>query len=403
MQQVLAKTSQEKYKEDLMLWTKKVINKKISVESRNEILIVSFLIETFFQKFLELLNEMKKDFRSVRIDLDKALPFPFNQNAIESFGGIYSLDRKQVLLLFGQTTGDNRVKGFFNQSVLGNPFDHFGYRFDLGVGNFKIPTGIDIKKLNLELPLRITNEYNFINGEVKMDYYSILIPGYMLAENLRNIKQYVRDFVAYHWGKYTYEKEIENQSYIDYLKEIENKMAKIFFDETVDELKIDKFIEENPAILEHGLSLIDLKHQVKLENILGLYEKSLKPDLIAYDLLAKNWVIVDYKKAKKSIIKNVGKVRTGFRSDVNNLENQLEEYIGYFEEKEQRDYILKRYGIEVKNPEGIGIIGNVLEGEREAFIRLMKNKLRWFRVVPYNYLYDNFCRYIKQAEKHVER
>ena len=91
----------------------------------------------------------------------------------------------------------------------------------------------------------------------------------------------------------------------------------------------------------------EMEYGKELKNILNKYEHDLKPDLIAFDTLNKKWVVVDYKKAKHKIIKNLHKVRTGFKSDVSNLRNQLKDYLEYFEEEDHRKYVKKTYKIDI--------------------------------------------------------
>ena len=119
-------------------------------------------------------------------------------------------------------------------------------------------------------------------------------------------------------------------------------------------------------------------------------------------LLQNSKFAFDKKRAKNNLIKNIDKVRTGFKVDVNDLENQLFDYLEYFEEKEHREYIEKEYKCNIKYPEAIGIIGNISMEEQDAFNRLMQNKPRWFSVMPYNYLYDSFCNYVNLIENNLK-
>lgn len=111
---------------------------------------------------------------------------------------------------------------------------------------------------------------------------------------------------------------------------------------------------------------------------------------------------MDYKKTKRNIIKNLNKVRTGLKAEVHDLKNQLLDYLEYFEEKDHREHILKKYNLDIHYPNGIGIIGNVDEKEQVAFNRLMHNEPKWFKVIPYNYLYDSFCRYVEKYKDHIK-
>ena len=142
--------------------------------------------------------------------------------------------------------------------------------------------------------------------------------------------------------------------------------------------------------------------QVILKNILGKYEHDLKPDLIAYDTLNKKWVIVDYKKAKRTIIKNLDRVRSGLRAEVYDLQNQLRDYVEYFDERDHRNYISEKYNLNINYPDSLGIIGNVAVEEQETFNKVIKDLPRWFNVMPYNYLYDSFCNYVNLIENNLK-
>ncbi|WP_035053087.1 Shedu anti-phage system protein SduA domain-containing protein [Carnobacterium pleistocenium] len=158
------------------------------------------------------------------------------------------------------------------------------------------------------------------------------------------------------------------------------------------ELKIDKFIEKNPFILELSLHLTDLQHQVTLLNIEEEFEQNLRPDVIAYKPLDKRWYIVDYKRAERSLLKNSGKVRSGFLAEVNSLTNQLSDYIDYFTaSKMQTKYIKEKYDIHIKYPKGIGIIGDLNPKDEEAYLKATRNLPREIEVYPYNYMVDE-CR-----------
>ena len=108
-------------------------------------------------------------------------------------------------------------------------------------------------------------------------------------------------------------------------------------------------------------------------------------------------VVFVFLTTKLFFVVTVASDHPGFKAEVYDLKNQLRDYVEYFEEKVQRDYFLKKYRINIEYPKAIGIIGNVYENEQTTFNKLIKDSPNWFKVVPYNYLYDNFCRFVDLA------
>lgn len=164
------------------------------------------------------------------------------------------------------------------------------------------------------------------------------------------------------------------------------------------ELTIDKFIEKNPFILELSLHVTDLKHQIKLKNIEEEFEQDLKPDVIAFKPLDKRWVIIDYKRAKRHLIKNSGNVRSGFLAEVNSLNYQLSDYVNYFTRSRiQTKYIKDEYGIDIKYPKGIGVIGNLESSDQEALLKARESLPREIEnIYPYDHIIEE-CRRVLQV------
>lgn len=310
-----------------------------------------------------------------------SLPTPFKGGEKIKIQAYYSLNKKQLFLLFNKS----EIESFSFFSGMGNPIPGGAFNFDVDestVGAFTLQS-LSIQNSMMLIPI----DYAFAITQV----------GFFHRFN--NVRGFTVDFLNAHLDSYRYEQQHKNDSYTNYLNNLKYQMAGLFFHKRVPELSIDKFIEENPIILQRGLQLENLNHQVVLKNLLDKYEHDLKPDLIAFDTCNKNWVVVDYKRAKRSIIKNLGKVRSGFKSDVHDLQNQLLDYIGYFEEKEQREYVEKHYKINILLPNAIGIIGKVSIEEQDEFNRQVRYIPQWYKVVPYNYLYDNFCRYVDSVKE----
>lgn len=158
------------------------------------------------------------------------------------------------------------------------------------------------------------------------------------------------------------------------------------------ELAIDKFIELNSFILEYGLHVSNLHHQIILKSIEEDFEQNLKPDVIAWQNLEKRWVIIDYKKYDKKIVKKPWRARSGLMAEVRDLESQLRDYIDYFfRSKSQTDFITNEYGMNVIYPHGYGIIGGVQQNQNEEFLKAIYPLPNNIKIIPYNYLIDE-CR-----------
>lgn len=350
-----------------------------------QMLILSRVIEKFSKDFINEVKELNYTLNKLGIQgVEDSLPSPFNGNKNIQITACFSIDKKQIFINFNE----NKNSQFIFTSVCGNPVPSGLFNFDTEEND----VGISIMQ-NVVLS-QGQNNY-------KIDYgFVTTLAGF--NKIVKNIKEFSIEFITSNRDLNKYKTYNDKISYLNYLKKLKKVISTIFFDENTQELYIDKFLEENPVILKAGLHLDNLNHQVILKNILDKYEHDLKPDLIAYDMLKKKWLIIDYKRAKRKIIKNFGKVRSGFKADVNDLENQLYDYLEYFEEEAHRNYIEKTYKISMKHPDAIGIIGNVNEEEQETFNRLMQNKPRWFSLIPYNYLYDSFCRYIDLIEGSIK-
>lgn len=346
-----------------------------------EMLILSRVIEKFSTDFINEVKKLNDTLNKLGIkDVEDTLPSPFNGNKSIDVNARFSIDKRQIFIRFNESK-DSR---FNFEAVYGNPIP-----FNL----------INVDAKENDIGMSILNNIVVSNGQCdyKINYgFITTLAGF--NKILNNIKEFSIEFINSNRDLKNYKTYNDKISYLNYLKQLKKVISNIFFNEETPELYIDKFLEKNPIILKNGLHLDNLKHQVVLKNVLDKYEHDLKPDLIAFDILNKKWVIIDYKRSKKKIIKNLNKVRSGFKADVHDLENQLHDYLEYFEEERHRNYIRNAYKINIKYPDAIGIIGNVKEDEQESFNRLMQNKPRWLNIMPYNYLYDSFCRYINFIE-----
>lgn len=370
------------------------------------------VVEKFIKEFIKEISEYQKLFNDLGLNIRDYVPEIF---ATPNLGvnTIYSKSKKQLLIVFNK-----REKFHFLYNEVSGQVMDFYDRHSLWPKNqtgFNIQDSyVNIKnsRINGMRPFTLRgNDYEMSLegltfdapgfGEIHFDYAFIFS-----HDNFNKISNDTRLFLTKIMSVI---KEYKNQKtdspvlYKKYLESLKMKMEDIFFDESVPELEIDKFIEMNPVILELGLQLTRPISQVKLKNILDKYPHDLRPDLIAFDNRVRNWTIVDYKKAKKSLVKNVGSVRTGFRAEVYSLKDQLRDYVRYFEENDHREEFKKDYKIEIKKPRAIGIIGNVNANEQEEFEDLIMEEFNQkYNIIPYNYLYNNFCESVDIALKFVK-
>ena len=338
-----------------------------------EISAIFNITKKFSDDFINEVRGLIRILDKLRIkELKSGLPNLFKDDKEIATNCYFDFDKKQMYILFNQ----NKNKSFNFIPTCGSPIPYIY----LDTSNFGI--------------ISLQNTFLGDGKNGLMIELGFIINSARLSNILENIKEFAIDFLNSNRDLDKYKDEYDRQKYLEYLQKIKKECKIYFFNESTPELVIDKFLEENPVILERGLHLEKLNHQLTLKNILNKYEHDLKPDLIAFYTLNKKWVVVDYKKAKHKIIKNLHKVRTGFKSDVSNLRNQLKDYLEYFDEEDHRKYVKKTYKIDIKYPDAIGIIGHINSEEEEDFNRLIKDEPRWFRVMPYNYLYDSFCNYV---------
>lgn len=348
----------------------------------NEEYYMGVFIEEFCKEFITSIAEIKDTLNKlgVKDDVDN-LPKPFNNSCKVEIDSYYSSDKKLIFLNF-RSSND---LAFRYTIVQGNPipFELFDFQYEPDKDGFSI----------------IRNG-TLIKGKISYEIgFGYIMSLKTFVDKFNNTKEFAQDFINSYRDLNMYKNKYDRIAYTIYLKRVKEEFSKLISDENTPELVIDKFLEDHEVVLQRGLHLDKFMHQVVMKNLLGKYEHDLKPDLIAYDTLNKKWTIIDYKKSKRSIIKNMGKVRTGLRAEVYDLENQLRDYVEYFNEIDHRNYIKEVYDVKISFPDSIGIIGNVASEEQETFNRVRMDLPRWFNVMPYNYLYDSFCSYVDLIEK----
>ncbi|MFW6025793.1 MAG: hypothetical protein ACOCRX_05560 [Candidatus Woesearchaeota archaeon] len=365
-------------------------------------------VKEFCQQFNDEKNKILNTLKRFNLNVSSALPEILLNNFIE-YECVFSESKNHILIMMSKndefTFHFNALKG----DVI-NYLDESDTWKEQKGSAFKInnSTNINIKGVSINgmKPFELSGDKIslFINdlfvhvpkkGEVHIDF-AIIMSYPIFLEKAENVNQFSENLLSSYVESYN---EFGNQFGLhqekNYCKNLLNKMKKYFFDEDIKEVKIDKFLQENPIILRRGLNIIEPMSQVILKDILDKYGQDLKPDLIGFNLNKQVWEIIDYKRAKKTILKNVKTVRSSFRAEVRNLEAQLRDYKEYFNEKDHREYFKKKYGYNIEYPRAVGIIGNVSKDEQKEFNRQIENLNNWLDIIPYNYLYNNFKRFVE--------
>lgn len=369
----------------------------------NEDILKNFALK-FHGRFVETKNYLEENAES---DLYKSIP---DILTIDNVHAAYSDDTKHIMLRFNKGNKFN-FRATKVDGDVSNIFD------PLGAWKGKQQVGFNIKNSNITLsgssvkgmrPFKVSGEeievfitnftvdappFNGINIE-----YGLIVSYKRFLEIYQDINSYVASLTSVYF-EYELQDEKKGEYVLD-LKAVRNRMATLFFDESIGELKIDKFIEENPIILRVGLSLVPetFLHSKPMKDIHDNNPKEFIPDLVAFCNEDYNWKIVDYKKANKSIIRNSGKERTTLRSTVHLLISQLEDYVMYFSDKSQAGHYKETYKVDIKYPSAIGIIGRVSKEEIDDFNKLKQRLPSHTKIVPYNFLFDSFERFIKMSE-----
>lgn len=173
------------------------------------------------------------------------------------------------------------------------------------------------------------------------------------------------------------------------IRELEN----LLISQDTSEKDIEDFFTSHPYLLELALNIKNLIPQPKLPNI------DLKPDLIAFDTLKDEWVIIDYKLSKyEKLTTSIEWKRLKLSEKVNSLKAQLHDYIDYFNDSKNREAFKNEYKIDVKEyPYAIGIIGLIKDkDEKERFNKARKREEK--REIKI-YTYDEILNSLKNTAK----
>jgi hypothetical protein len=353
---------------------------------------LNYLNKEFVNKFVKAIMDYNMYYRKIGIEIMRALPKPFRNINRLTVNTKYIKNMDCLTIQFVTT---NRTS--INYQVIENaPFFEGLIDFEREKDEIE---GIFYQAFSIDELLSQDMGGFIIYLSPEAFIKRAKNPKEFANEIIRSNVDYYNEYAQFHLKEKN--KDYDKNIYISELKKIADEFYTLIHDENTPELVIDKFLEDNPIILKEGLKIDKLIHQSKLKNILSKYAHDLKPDLIGFDTSEKKWVIVDYKKANKDLIKNVDKTRTGLKSEVHSLKNQLYDYVEYFDEAEQRKEFKNKYRVNIEHPSAIGIIGKLDDHLNDAFNRLLKLEPRWLKILPYNYLYDNFINFIKTGEKFI--
>ncbi|MGJ3196935.1 Shedu anti-phage system protein SduA domain-containing protein [Peribacillus frigoritolerans] len=363
------------------------MKKEMMVKGR----VLGYLTEVFVKEFVESILNYNESYRKIGVDITPFLPKPFRdkRKLVANITYLTKVDCLVIQFVIGDRSGINywveesdiyleaaieknedrlKIEGNFSQALYPENLNQI---FDPVA--FAIYFSVDVFNKRSKNPAGLAEEVIRAN----LNYHNNFLQANLISDK------------------------INKATYISRLKSISDEFFTLINNLDTPELVIDKFLEDNPIILKEGLRIDKLIHQSDLENVLSKYAHNLKPDLIAYDVSEKRWVIVDYKKANKKLLKNVERTRVGLTSEVHSLRDQLFDYMEFFEEHKHRKSFEKKFKVKIVNPSCIGIIGKLEAELQEPFNRLLKNEPRWFKVIPYNYLYDNFNNFISSGEKFI--
>ncbi|WP_211750347.1 hypothetical protein [Paenibacillus sp. Marseille-Q4541] len=348
--------------------------------------IVESLLKEFNERFLKNVEKQITIYEQMGVvsNIRELLPEPFKSKSKSHVQLFYYPPKKTVFYVISKSDVDQVVVKFTDKDI----FSKMKLiEFKSGVPSVPVTfvnTSIRTDEIyvNFDYSLYMSYEH-FIDIFDSVDQYSIdFVNSYVYSDRQINVdRNYSNQFLL-----------------VDYLTQVKNEMKTLVFNPSTPELDIDNFFERHPVVLEKTLNLIKPIHQSILKNINNCNPVDYKPDLIAYDQLRHQWKIVDYKRAKRSILKNVGQVRSGFKAEVNDLHNQLRDYVEYFDDRSQREYFKAQYGELIEYPASLGIIGHIQDNEKSTFHRTMRGYSNGFDIIPYNFIYDRFCKFIFQVE-----
>lgn len=232
-----------------------------------------------------------------------------------------------------------------------------------------------------------TSELIWINGRLNFKDKNFLFPINIPFLYIADINKFTKDNASnlfleiINLLRYSQERKIEDISKArEDLKYLISEFEKLLLSNPK-EKEIEKFIQNNFIILEIALNLENPIFQPELP------EAGLKPDLIAFDFLKEEWVILDYKLSKYEKLIVGQEKRERFSSRLEELVSQLEDYVEFFDDSENRQKFKSKYKVEIdKNPSAIGLIGFIKDKEhKKKFNTKRKKRLHYgFEIITYD-------------------
>lgn len=343
---------------------------------------LGFVIEQFTKDLIASFDQLKLNYKKINIDITKFIPSPFNDLSTLVVSSFYysKKDRIEINFVKGK-------KGSFHYNVIeeeiwrANMFDN-----ESGVINELYSLANVLPTLNPPY-LEIYGYGMFYSFEefVKTRKNTIDIAYFMLSSTL------AFDRISEPGDR----PETRIKKFESLALEFQMKLE----DPATSEKELDDFLNDNPVILERTLEIDKFISEPILKNVIGKYPHDLKPDGMGYNAKQDQWAVIDYKLANKELLKNVGKVRTGLRADVGALQDQLRDYVEYFQENDHRKYFEQKYDVIVKHPYAIGIIGMLKQEHQSDLNRIIHDFPKWFNLYPYNNILKSFTRYIDHIRK----
>ncbi len=344
--------------------------------------LLGYVIEKYATDLLKSFETLKLNYKKVNIDINKFIPSPFDDPSTIVVNSFYYSKKDRIEINF-----EKGKKGRFNYSVIEGEIWKANL-FNGKSGNVNEVYSLARVLPKLEPPYLETYGYGmFYSFEefVKSNKNTIDVAHFMISTRL------LFDRISEpNDTPETRLRKLESLA-LEFQMKLENP--------NTSEKDLDRFLGENKEILNVTLELNNFISEPTLKDRLQKYNQDLKPDAIAFNAKENKWVIIDYKKSQKSLLKNVGKVRTSFRSDIYDLKAQLWDYVEYFQENEHRGYFKEKYGHSINYPSAIGIIGLLDENHQRDFNRIMHDLPKWFTLYPYNYILNSFINYIDKVKK----
>jgi len=299
------------------------------------------------------------------------------------------------------------LKSLLNQAILSNNFNlkvqkeiyklsKYPPMFKVQKGSKLILSGAGIEGTCIFAKIDKTSEVLWINGELKLKitenfYFSKNIPFIYIAKiskftgnNANNLFLEIINLV-----RFSNEKKIDDiPTAWENLKSLIIKFESLLLSNPK-EKEIEKFIENNFILLKIALNLENPIFQPELP------KAGLRPDLIAFNFFKEEWVILDYKLSKYEKLVVGQEKRKRFSSLLEELIAQLEEYVEFFDDSENREKFQSKYNVKVgKRPYAIGLIGFIKNQEqKKEFNRKRKKRLHYGFDI---FTYDEILKVIKK-------